>query len=78
MSLFSREAFDPGVISAFAVEGHSDGEWWGKGGWRMEARPFFSKLMPNAKLPLEITKPTSPRASAIIDRSYVLRSLFER
>lgn len=29
-----------------------------RAGWRMEARPFFSKLMPDAKLPLEITKPT--------------------
>lgn len=45
----------------------------------METRPFFSKLMPDAKLPLETTKPPPPppRVSAIIDRSYV-RSLFER
>lgn len=44
----------------------------------MEARPFFSKLMPDAKLPLEITKPTYFSSCVRHYRPFYVRSLFER
>lgn len=56
--------------------GEEVGRRGGSGGGAWKLARFFSKLMPDAKLPLETTKPP-PRVSAIIDRSYV-RSLFER